>query len=91
MLFLTYTYSEFESILSSVIDNHATLKSKFSRVNKRPHVTKELRKAIMYRSKLKHIANKTKNPEHIKRFRAQGNLVVKMNREAVESLFNNLD
>ena len=76
------TYSEFESILSSIIDKHAPLKSKFLRANNRPHVAKELRKAIMYRSKLKHIATKTKNPEDMKKFRAQRNLAVQMNREA---------
>ena len=43
---------------------------------------KELRKAIMKRTRLKNIANETKREEDIKRYREQRNLVVKVNTNA---------
>ena len=58
-------YSLFEKIFVNLLDEHAPLKTKLIRANNRQHVTKDLRKAIMLRSKLKHIANKSKNPEDV--------------------------
>ena len=82
-------YAEFENIFKSVINRHAPIKTKILRGNNQPHVTKDLRKAIMKRSKLKNIANRTKNPEDIARYRRQRNLVVGMNRQAKKSFFSN--
>jgi len=42
-------------------------KQKFVRANNKQHVTKDLRKAIMLRSKLKRIANKTNLPDDVTR------------------------
>ena len=85
------TYAEFETLFTSVLEYHAPLKTKFVRANHRPHVTKELRKAIMKRSKLKRIANKTKRPEDMQNYRSQRNLVVKMNRKAKVALFDSIN
>jgi len=57
-------------------------KKKFLRANNKPHVSKVLRKAIMQRSKLKNIANKSGKPEDMVRYRKQRNLVVSLNRQA---------
>ena len=82
-------YGDFEYIFKSVINRHAPIKTKILRGNNQPHVTKDLRKAIMKRSKLKNIANRTKNPEDIARYKRQRNLVVGMNRQAKKSFFSN--
>ena len=64
------------------MNKHAPVRTKFLRANNRPHVTKELRLAIMKRSKLKHIANKSNNPDDMAGYRCQRNIVVNMNRKA---------
>jgi len=50
-------FSTFNKIFISLLEKHAPRKTKFLRGNNQPHVTKDLRKAIMKRSRLKHIAN----------------------------------
>ena len=54
-------------------------------------MTKALKKAMMNRTRLKNIANKTKRPEDIDRYKAQRNLVVKLNRKEKRNFFANLD
>ena len=68
-------YTQFENVFMKTIEENAPEKTKIIRANHKPHVNKELRKAIMKRSRLKNIANKTKKDEDIKRYRAQRNLV----------------
>ena len=43
-------YSEFETIYSTILDGHAAFKKKIIRGNKKPHCSRDLRKAIMKRS-----------------------------------------
>ena len=85
------TYAEFETLFTEILNKHAPLKTKFLRANNRPHITKDLRKAIMKRSRLKNKANKTGNPEDMANYRAQRNLVVNMNRRAKKSLFDSVE
>jgi hypothetical protein len=84
-------YTDFERIVSSILDKHAPLKTKYLRANNRPHVTKSLRKAIMTRFRFKNIANSTKDPEDWRNYCKQRNLVVKLNRQAKISYFNSAD
>jgi hypothetical protein len=84
-------YGDLERIVSSILDKHAPLKTKYLRANNCPHVTKSLRKAIMIRSRLKNIANITKDPEDWRNYCNQRNLVVKLNRRAKVSYFNSAD
>ena len=51
-------YENFETVFEQTLNLHAPVKEKFIRGNNKPHVTKELRKAIMKRSHLKHVAIK---------------------------------
>ena len=74
-----------------LLDHHAPIKTKSIRANNKEHVTKELRKAIMIRSKLKRIKNTSNDPEDDARYKRQRNLVVNMNRKAKKSLFNKND
>ena len=60
-------------------------------INYKPHVDKNLRKAIMKRSALKQKASRTKQQEDITKFKKQRNLVVKLNGETKLQYFNNLE
>ena len=51
-------FSFFNSIIKCILDKEATLKKKYLRANDGPFMTRELRKAIMKRSRLKNIFNK---------------------------------
>ena len=59
----------------NVLDAHAPRKTKVLRGNQKPHVDKNLRKAIMKRSKLKNKANRTKLQDDIAKCKKQQNLV----------------
>ena len=81
------TYTNFEETFTRILDKHAPRKTKILRGNNQPHLTKDLRKAIMLRSKLKNMANKTGDPADVARFKKQRNLVVSLNRRAKKSYF----
>ena len=51
-----HSYKEFENIFSNILQRHAPLKTKYVRANNKPHISKNLRKAIMKRSYLKSLA-----------------------------------
>ena len=53
-------YESFENVFVTVLDRHASRKTKTLRGNQKPHVNKNLRKTIMERSELKSKANRTK-------------------------------
>ena len=53
-------YESFENVFVTVLDRHASRKTKTLRGNQKLHVDKNLRKTIMERSELKSKANKTK-------------------------------
>ena len=80
-------YREFENIFTNILNRHAPMKTKYLRANNKPHVTKELRKAIMKRSNLKTKAERTKDPEDEARYKVQRNLVVTLNRKAKKAFF----
>ena len=84
-------YEEFDSAIVNTLDLHASRKIKFIRVNNHPHINKPLRKSIMKRSRLKNIANKSKNHIDIEKFKRQRNLVFKMNGATKKSLFNKIE
>ena len=56
------SYDKFEYIFTSKLNKHAPKKRKWVRGNHKPHINKELRKAVMKISRLKYNANKTKKP-----------------------------
>ena len=79
-------YESFENVFVTVLDRHAPRKTKILRGNQKPHVNKNLRKAIMKRSELKSKANRTKRPNDISDYKKQRNLVVTLNREELSIL-----
>ena len=88
---LSTNFSNFQEVFEEIIERHAPLKTKFLRANNKPHVTKLLRKAIMKRSQLKALANKTKNESDKANYRRQRNLVVNMNRKVKKSYIASLN
>ena len=54
-------------------------------------MSKELRKAIMKRSRLKNVANKTKSPLDISNYKKQRKLVVSLNKKQKKALFNSIN
>ena len=67
---------------------HAPKKRKWVRGNHKPQINKELRKAIMKRSRIKNKANKTKKPIDISNFKKQRNYVVNLNKQAKFEYFS---
>ena len=74
-------YQNSEGTFARVLDAHAPRKTKVLRGNQKLHV---------YNSALKQKASRTKQ-EDITKYKIQGNLVVKLNRETKLHYFNNLE
>ena len=53
-------YSLFENILIQVLNAHAPVKKKIQRFNNNPFIIKQLRKAIVHRSRLNNVFNKSR-------------------------------
>ena len=81
-------YQNFEDTFVRVLDAHAPRKTKVLRGNHKPHVDKNLRKAIMKRSALKRKASRTKQQQDIANYKKQRNFVVKLNKETKLQYFN---
>ena len=58
------------------------LKTKIIRGNNKPHITKELKKQISIRSKLRKLANTTGREEDIAKYKGQINFVSLINNKA---------
>ena len=84
-------YNNFEFLIQRVLEQHAPTKNATIRGNNKQHFSKELRKEIMHRSRLKHIANKSGKKEDICRYKQQRNKVVKMNKLAKTEFYRSLD
>ena len=67
------SYDKFEYIFTSKLNKHAPKKRKWVRGNHKPHINKELRKAIVKKSRLKTKASKTKKPTDTRNFKKQRN------------------
>ena len=80
-------YGNFESIFMKILEANAPTKTKIVRANNKPHVNKELRRAITRRSTLKKIANRSKLEEDVRKFKDQRKLVVKLNVKAKKQNF----
>ena len=83
-------YNEFENIYTTILDGHAPFKKKVIRGNNKPHCSRELRKAIMKRSRLKNISRKSGKPEDRRAYQKQRNLVVKLNSQHKKSYFRSI-
>ena len=71
-------YSTFSSAFRILLNEHALLNTKILRYNNKTFITKELRKKIMKRSKLKNLFNKNKSQENWCKYKTQRNYCVKL-------------
>ena len=82
-------HDAFDNYFTSILNKHAPKKKKVLRGNEKPHMNKNLRRAIMKRSKLKNKANKIYHPLDIMNYKKQLNYVTKLNKTAKLEYFNN--
>ena len=83
-------FSDFQRAFIDALNRHAPQKTRFLRGNNKPHMSKELRKAIMKRSKLQRIAFNSRNTLDWERYKLQRNRVVSLNRKAKRIHFANV-
>ena len=81
----------FKNIFLTVLSKHVPIKAKYLRANNSPFVTKDSRKAIMLRSKLRNQYLKCKSEEAKARFKIQRNLCVTLLRKARCIYYENLE
>ena len=74
-------YLTFQNIFLRVLNTHAPVKKKAQRFNNNRFMIKQLRKAIMRRSRLKNIYNKTRSPENWDNYKKQRNFCVDLLRK----------
>ena len=81
-------YDLFKQMFLTVVDKHAPLKKKPIRRTQAPFMNKELSKAIMHRSKLRNIYNKTKTTQAWEAFKRQRYKCVSIRRKNIRSHFS---
>ena len=84
-------YDNFIKTFLTVLDKHAPIKKKYLRANHANFVIKQLRKAIMKRSKLRNDFLKDRNDASQSAYRKQRNLCVTLLRKAKKQYFSNLE
>ena len=82
---------DFVRIFMDIFDRHAPLKLKYARSNQVPFMTKELRKAVMNRSKLRNEFNKIKTKSAESAYKKQRNLCTYLFRKAKRDYYSTLD
>ena len=88
--YLNENYSALTNTFSLIVEKHASLKKKIVRGNHAPFITKDLRKAIYTRSRLK---NKyIKNPSEVneKLYKSQRNKCVSTRKKSIKQYFSNI-
>ena len=84
-------YDIFQGTFLKILDKYAPMKKKYLRANHATFMTKELRKSIMMRSKLRNKFMQGKNEKSRIDYRKQRNLCVALVRRAKQQYFSSLD
>ena len=84
-------YDSFIKTFVTVLDKHAPVKKKYLQANHANFVTKQLRKAIMKRSKLRNDFLKDRNDTSQSAYRKQRNLRVTFLQKTKKQHFSNLE
>ena len=84
-------FETFQNVMISVLNKHAPMKQKHIRANHAAFVTKELRKAIMKRTRLRNIFLKKRSENSKALYNKQRNICVSLTRKAKKSYYGNLD
>ena len=85
-----HSYAEFEKVFLKELNKHAPLKKKILRHNNNAFTTKELRKEIMLRSKLKSKFTKERNHINWCNYKRQRNRCLSILRKTKKEYFNSL-
>ena len=84
-------YDRYNDIVMVLVNIHAPLKYKYVRGNQSPFMNKELRKAIMTRSRLKNRLHRIKTQETQTAYKVQRNVCTRLLRKSKRSYYNNLN
>ena len=87
----TSDFFHFQEIFRMVLDRHAPIKKKFLRANEVPYMTKELKKAIMNRSRFENRYYKSKSFEDKVNYKKQKNYCNRLFKRERKNYYNNLD
>ena len=85
------TFSVFNSAFTNLLNAHVPLKTETLRYNNKTFITKEIRKEIMKRSKLKDLFNKNKNKENWCYLKIQRNYRIDPLYKIKKQSYENLD
>ena len=77
--------------ITNVLNTHAPIKTKMIRFNNNVFITKELRREIMKRSKLRNKFNRNRNHENCCNFKFQRNYCVTLLRKTKKQYYKNLN
>ena len=83
-------YEVFKDMFLTVVNRHAPLKTKTIRGTQAPFKNKELSSAIMHRSKMRNVYDKTKSIEAWEAFKKQRNTCVSIKRKNIRNHFARL-
>ena len=86
-----HSYAEFDKVFLKELNKHGPQKKKILRHNNNAFVTKELRKEIMLRSKLKSKFNKERNHINWCNYKCQRNRCLNILRKTKKEYFNSLN
>ena len=82
---------QFIEIVTGILEKHAPLKLKYVRINQSAFITKELRKEIMKRSRLRNRVIKHNSEFNIISYKRQRNLCTSLIRKAKKEFYSNLN
>ena len=88
---INISYEVLEDTYLRILNDHAPLKQKYLRGNDQPFMTKNMRKAIMLRTKLRNIYLQNPTEENGLIFRKQRNYCVKLLKQTKKSYYENLN
>ena len=83
-------YELITNVFSNTVEKHAPLKKKFLRGNQAPFMTKEFRKAIYNRSRLRNKFCKIPSEENEKLYKKQRNRCVAIRKKSIRNYFNKI-
>ena len=89
-IILSMPHEIFMDIFMNVLERHAPIKFKYLRINHNPFITKEIRKEIMKRSRLRNRVNKLNSRTNISAYKRQRNICTRLIRKAKRDYFSNL-
>ena len=87
---LSMPHDIFMELFMNVLERHAPLKFKYLRINHSPFITKEIRKEIMKRSRLRNKVNKLNSCSNNLAYKHQRNFCTRLIKRAKKDYFSNL-